>query len=304
MESISSGVASETTQSITIGSFTTYTMSSTLGASSGISNEEAEYVVDVVKSWEENINSVTTLQEISLITGEEFSEQPNVTCTTTPDRTTITYAIVANGADQIPDWVTLNQTTGKYEGTAPEVSGTETFSFKIQASWTTNPAGSTEQIVTITVGQKPADPSPVEEVVDAVISTPAAALLTQLAVGATAGLSIMKSIMSGNPPTGLYLIIHLLQIIILLLMIDDFVPEELKLYLESLDYALISFNFIPTVKFPVIKIPANWMEAPQPIEALEALGLESKSTFVNTLSLFATVFMIMVVHFILRFILQ
>ena len=262
--------------------------------------EDGEFITEPELSWQDNIYSVTTLQEISLITGEEFSEQPHITCTTTPGRTTISYTIVANGTGPIPDWVTLNEETGKYEGTAPEVSGTETFSFKIQASWTTNPSGSSDQIVFITVGPKPPIINPVE-----LLKNPSVVnIITQVAVGASLFLAIVKGILMGKPSTGFFLIVNFLQIVILLLMIDSFIPDKIQDYLNSLELILFTFNFIPTKDLPLLDKLDDWMGSPQPREALADLGLESRSTLLNILSLITTLFWIIIIHFICRFLIR
>ena len=85
-------------------------------------------------------------------------------------------------------------------------------------------------------------------------------------------------------------------------MIDPFIPDTMKTYLEGQGFALITFNFIPSADIPGIDIPVDWMEADQPNELLESLGIESKSTFINNLSFILTIFGIMALHLLLRFV--
>ena len=183
----------------------------------------------------------------------------------------------------------MNPQTGKYEGTAPKVEKSTTYSFILHSEWTTHPAGTSEQVVKYTV-----EP-PEKEVTSLALSN----------AGAVAGATVssINAIVSGNPPTGIYFILHQLQLIILFLMIDPFIPDTLKTYLENQGFVLVNFNMIPSADIPGIDIPIDWLESEQTNEALSALGIESKSTLVNNLSLFLMIGLIIFIHVMLRYIL-
>ena len=86
-------------------------------------------------------------------------------------------------------------------------------------------------------------------------------------------------------------------------MIDPFIPSNLKDYLESQGFSLVSFNFIPSGDLPLIDIPVDWMQSEQTNEVLKSLGIESRSTFVNNLSLMLMLGLIAFIHLMLRYVL-
>jgi len=90
--------------------------------------------------------------------------------------------------------------------------------------------------------------------------------------------------------------------VILMLMIDPFIPQGLRDYMESQDFVMVNFNFIPAADIPLIDIPVDWMHSEQTSQAFQALGIESRSTFVNNISLFVTVLFFAFVHFLLRYV--
>ena len=207
----------------------------------------------------------------------------------------------ANEGAEIPDWITLNPQTGKYEGTAPRVEKSTNYSFVLHSEWTTNPAGTSEQIVKLTVGPAEKEETPINIPNDKPVAKSEAGSAGAAAAGAA--VSSINAIVSGNPPTGIYFILHQLQLIILFLMIDPFIPDTLKTYLEGQGFALVNFNMIPSADIPGIDIPVDWLESEQTNEALSALGIESKSTLVNNLSLFLMIGFIIFIHVMLRYIL-
>ena len=87
-----------------------------------------------------------------------------------------------------------------------------------------------------------------------------------------------------------------------MLMIDPFIPQPLRDYMESQDFVMISFNFIPVGDIPIIDIPVDWMHSEQTSQAFQALGIESRSTLVNNISLFVTVLFFAFIHFLLSYI--
>ena len=210
-----------------------------------------------------------------------------------PSSSPITYSIKKNGGESKPDWLEYNNVTAKFEGTAPEVEEETTYSFKFKSEWKTKPKGDSSQIITLKV--KPKE----EESTSKSISLAA----TSGGAAAGAGVSAVTSALTGNPPTGLYAILHQLQLIILFLMIDPFIPDTLKTYLEGQGFVLVNFNMIPSADIPGIDIPVDWLESEQTNEALSALGIESKSTLVNNLSLFLMIGLIIFIHVMLRYIL-
>ena len=87
------------------------------------------------------------------------------------------------------------------------------------------------------------------------------------------------------------------------MMIDSFIPTSIRDYIESQSFALANFNFLPTANIPVVNIPVDWLDSKQPIEILQSLGLDSKSTFVNNFSFISILGVVLLIHIMLRYIL-
>ena len=86
-------------------------------------------------------------------------------------------------------------------------------------------------------------------------------------------------------------------------MIDPFIPDSVRVYIEGQELILVNFDFIPTVDFPVLDVTVDWFDIPQNNELLDSLGIGSQSTFVNILSFIFIIFGLIVLHLFLRFIL-
>jgi len=106
--------------------------------------------------------------------------------------------------------------------------------------------------------------------------------------------------MNGSPPVSLWFILNQLQMTILVLLIDDFTPDDINEYLEGLGFVMFNFNFIPFKQLPGLNLPTDWMDFAQPNEKIEALGLESGSTLVNNISLISTFLITAAIHLTLK----
>ena len=251
-------------------------------------------IIDTINSWQVNVYPIETPADLGMVyMNKFFSIDANPTCTNDSNATTFSYEIISNGGEALLDWISLNESTGKYEGKAPIASKTMFYSFKLRTTWTSLPPGSTEQIVRIQVDTKP--PRTTSEIITSSIST-----------GTVVGggsLVVIGSTLLGNPPTGLYLILHLLQMIVLLLLIDSFIPYSLQEYLANQDLVMINLNFIPSGNIPIIDVLVKWMDSKQTNLILNSLGLESRSSFINNLSLLLTLTVFGIFHFLLRYVL-
>ena len=286
MSQITIGYANSVS-TLVLGSFSNITFVTNTSANAPEVIADVQYDINNITSWETNIHEVNTTDTHSNITTETvFSLDPDSTCTTTIARTNIIYTMKSNNGEVIPDWIKLNATSGKYEGTAPLVKNETVYSFILNSTWTTYPAGSSEQVVKFTIIPIP----------------PTIATVSLGGAAAGAGVSVINSVVSGNPPTGIYFILHQLQMIILFLMIDAFIPETLQTYLEGQGFALVNFNFIPSGDIPGFDLPITWMNGNQTNQVLKSLGIDSRSTFVNNASLFVTIGGIIILHLILRFV--
>ena len=109
--------------------------------------------------------------------------------------------------------------------------------------------------------------------------------------------AITVSTFSASGGSSLWSLIHQLQLLMLFLMIPTYIAKDVIVFLEANDFILFTFDFIPSTEMPFVKKICDWMDSEQTLEALENLGLGSKSTFVNLFSLLTTTVGIAALHF-------
>lgn len=287
MTAITTGYT-DTAGTITIGAFNTVSFAIVAGSETVIDSTQT---INYQLSWLNEIIPQNTEQNFTVVGGSKVSEDFSGTCTTNLG-VSLTYTMKANGDYPMPDWISLNESEGKYTGVAPWVKAETIFSFILESTWTGQYADSESQVVNVVVNSGPQSLS---------LQNAIASSAAMVAAGAAVGVAI--SMISGNRPTCLYFVLHQLQMIILLMMIDPFIPAAIKDYLKSQGFVLVTFNFIPSGDIPGIDIPVEWMDEEQTNNILESLGIESKSTFINNLSLVVSMTCILILHFLLRFVL-
>ena len=137
------------------------------------------------------------------------------------------------------------------------------------------------------------------------MSAAAKAAVTSAQIAALAGIfmSGAGSTASGGSLSKLFLVVNLLQIIMILFIIDPFIPESGKKYLESQSFTLCNFNFIPTVSFPVIRPSIKWIDSEQVNDILKVIGHESNSAIVNSTSFLFVIFWVSLIHVFFKLVL-
>lgn len=124
----------------------------------------------------------------------------------------------------------------------------------------------------------------------------AATVTTQTAVAVGVGTSAATSAMNTSSPTTVWAICNQLQLLILFLLVDTYIPDDVKGLIEGQDFALFNFDFIPAADIPYINIPTEWMDFEQTDINLEKVGVNSRSTFTNIFSLLLTIIFLIVTH--------
>ena len=79
--------------------------------------------------------------------------------------------------------------------------------------------------------------------------------------------------------------INQLQLLIMLPILADYFPSQLTQFILDMDFALLSFDFIPISDIPLLDTIADELYVPQSDEFLNEIGLESNSSIFNYLSL-------------------
>ena len=247
-------------------------------------------------SWQTNVFVETSELHANIETGKAFLFQALSTCTTTPSSTSIIYTMNPTLNSTVPAWISLNTTSGYFEGTAPYVRLATNYSFILSSSWQTNPAGNSDQVVTVTVTQQ--EYSGYDQ-----ISIEAATVSSQTVVALSATTTVGMAAVQGTSFTGFYLILHQLQMIMLFLTIDSFIPKSVESYLEGQSFALVTFNFISSKDIPFLSVFLKWLDSAQEDQTLSALRFESTSTFVNHFTFLLIILAILTIHFSLKYLL-
>ena len=257
---------------------------------------DTTYNVDNENSWETSVYAESnpfTLPKIEA--EEEFSINTTSTWTTTPERTTINYSIVQNGDETLPSWITFNDSSNKLEGTAPKFAVNNTYSFVIQSEWEINGTPeSSSQVVDVEVSSQ--EYSDLEET-----AIESAIVSSQVLIGVSATATIGMSAIRGSSFGGFYLVLHQLKMIILILLIDPFIPGSVMKYIEGQSFALVTFNFISSKDIPVLKEFVKWIGRVQDDKTLEMLKFESESMIANHIAFFLVLFTIFCIHLIIKY---
>ena len=254
------------------------------------------FIFDNNTSWQTNVFVETSELHSNIETGKAFSFQALSTCTTTPSSTSIIYTMNPTLNSTVPAWISLNTTSGYFEGTAPYVRLATNYSFILSSSWQTNPAGNSDQVVTVTVTQQ--EYSGYDQ-----ISIEAATVSSQTVVTLSATTTVGMAAVQGTSFTGFYLILHQLQMIMLFLTIDSFIPKSVESYLEGQSFALVTFNFISSKDIPFLSVFLKWLDSAQEDQTLSALRFESTSTLVNHFTFLLIILAILTIHFSLKYLL-
>ena len=124
----------------------------------------------------------------------------------------------------------------------------------------------------------------------------AASTTTTSAVGVCATASVATSVLKSSSPTAMWSLFNQLQMLILLLVVENYVPIDVKDAIIQQDFAMFNFDFIPVAEIPFVNWPTKWIDYEQQNDILKELGLEWQSTFNNLLSLMMMLIIIIFVH--------
>jgi cysteine-rich repeat protein len=132
-----------------------------------------------------------------------------------------------------------------------------------------------------------------------VMDLSAAGQVMQAATGAvTAGSTfsnLLSSFFSQSSPQSAFSSINQIQLLLLLLLVKAYLPDEVVLYLRSISSSLISFDFNLERVFG-FSIIYDYFDVEQPDKRLELLHLESGSTIINILETIIIILSISAIH--------
>ena len=178
--------------------------------------------------WGKNIFEQTQNFTFKFEANTIFKETLVPSCSV-DDTVDFSFTVTSADGQEIPDWIQFNDTDLTLSGTTPELDFDETFSLHLFSNWTDIPFPNTTQVITIEVKGL---------VLSATTAGAVAVVATQGQTAAIGALSLAASVLNGSSPITLWAIISQLQIIILMLLIDDYTPEDINKYIEGVGFIM------------------------------------------------------------------
>jgi hypothetical protein len=240
-----------------------------------------------LSNWIENIVYYLNGQTMELKPGINFTLFPDVTWSTTGE--TVSYTLLNYGNAIVPNWVEIDSSTGVISGSAPDDKKDTSYKMYISS---TSPEFSNASLKLLVLENIPEDELSVPDQVK--VST--AGSLT--AVGVTLG--ACTSVMTGASLSSVWAILEEIQLLILVMSLEDHIPDVVESYLGGNTLLMFTLSFIPTVDIPGIGYFPRWTDAEQKITAAKNMGLESGSTFTNHFTLLLTILIAIIIWVIAK----
>lgn len=186
-------------------------------------------VLEQVSTWQLNVQMDDTDSVFSVNSTESFTFNFDLSCSY-DGSISITYSMVQYGNELVPNWVTFDSAGGLISGVSPEVLVNTSFSFYINSEWTDTLNGKVPKLITINVIEKTENE----------IESEVAVVVSQASFGVVSSVAIVSSVVSGTPSPSLWSFIQQQQIIIMLFLIDPFLPESLLEYMKGIGFVFMS----------------------------------------------------------------
>jgi hypothetical protein len=240
-----------------------------------------------LSNWIENIVYYLNGQTMELKPGTNFTLSPDVTWSTTGE--IVSYTLSNYGNEIVPSWVQIDSSTGVVSGNAPDDKKDTSYKMYISS---TSPEFSNTSLKLLILENIPEDELSVPDQVK--VST--AGSLT--AVGVTLG--ACTSVMTGASLSSVWAILEEIQLLILVMSLENHIPDVVESYLGGNTLLMFTLNFIPTVDIPGIGYFPRWTDAEQKVTAAKNMGLKSGSTFTNHFTLLLTIMIAIIIWVIAK----
>jgi hypothetical protein len=105
---------------------------------------------------------------------------------------------------------------------------------------------------------------------------------------------------SGAYPSGIWAIVEQIQLIILVISKEVFIPIDIDYYLKGNIELLFNFAFIPVLEVPFFAEVSEWLDLEQNVSAASELELESRSTFKNHFTMIMIILLVSLCYLITK----
>jgi hypothetical protein len=238
------------------------------------------YSVGTVVLNTENICSLdsviyyTTDETLSVSAGTNFIIYPEVTWTTSS--TTMTHDFSEYNGIPVPEWISIDASTGEVSGTSPWDA--DNIQYKMYIDTTISGVINQKLLIVSNQGDPSCNPQATNW---AKLATHFTQVLTILGISMSLGIFAL----SGAYPKGIWAIVEQIQLIILIISKEDFIPIDVEYYLKGNIDLLFNFVSIPVFEIPFLAEISKWLDLEQKVNAASELELESRSTFKNHLTM-------------------
>jgi hypothetical protein len=203
--------------------------------------------------------------------------------------TTITYGLQPNGVNTQPTWVTLDDTNKSLNFTTPSVSTDTNYTFNIVAT-----QSGTDYVQTIYLEVKDVPDDDVPDKIQAAIGT------TLVFVSVSFVTSISFSMLVKTSFQSAWSMVNQIQLLLLLPMLVNSLPIDVKHFIYGMEILLFSFNSIPLKDIPGVYNVLELLNFEHDVEALKELGAESESAIFNIFIDLLILGVMILIHIILR----
>jgi len=262
--------------------------------------------------------SDVTIDDDSVIYSD-LSQQENVQITpvftlSTSGTTPITYSL----NEGCPNWISIDSSTGKITMDTTEVSpGTKT-TFTIISQVSISELTQSKQVTVeveecspqsnggchhcdafnsnVCVDCKNGYELNTESSICEEDFNQANSIISQAVFFTSVGLILIDSVLNMVSPASLWMIVNQLQLLLLLLLVDTYIPPNIIRVITANSYVLFSFNFLKINSISIIGWPAEVLRFEQADINLINAGVEKGSTFVNNYSFLLLLMCLSIIH--------
>ena len=266
-------------------------------------------------------NFLSNNQSISIIEGITSTINPELPCYISGS-SVIAYSFSNYMSSIIPNWISIDSTSGALTITTPEVSSDTSYYFYINSAISgvsiqiqklikltilnCSPSNwqkwlSTNSLIcevwnsgyNLTSGQwviPSQSSSTVARSETASETAQALSTTTKSVVGATALVIVFTSLINISSMASFWMTINQLQLFFLLLLTRAFIPKDVKTVIEGSDFASNIYGLFPIRRFNLYPPFLRKFDSDLENQALEPFGIEYSSTVSNTTSIFACIF--------------
>jgi hypothetical protein len=234
-----------------------------------------------------NIISNTDTETIQISAKKAFSIVPNLSCSIIYQF--INYTFSEYGGIPVPEWISIESPSGVVSGTSPWDAEYSQYKVYIDSS-----PGVGQKLLIISIEDDSAWNSGVTDW--SKFATHSAQVLTILGISMSLGIFAL----SGAYPSGIWAIVEQIQLIILVISKEVFIPIDIDYYLKGNIELLFNYASIPVLEVPFFAEVSEWLDLEQNVSAASELELESRSTFKNHFTMIMIILLVSLCYLITK----